>query len=149
MGCVIFSIETGSLLQIALQVGVSRFRVHGGVAFFVCFHVWVRCEVSIAVVVVVLTWREVSVVVVVGVVAVKSLWSVLTASGSVVVSIALTVHCFGFSAIGSNVSGDATVVTCAGVLGLGAVGCEVVLFSAFVAAVQFGLDVIDRVNHSI
>ena len=145
----IFSIETGSLLQIALQVGVSRFRVHGAVAFFICFHVWVRCKVSIVVVAVVLTWREVSVVVVVGVVAVKSLRSILIGSGSEVVSIALAVHCFGFSAIGSDVSGDATVVTCAGVLGLGAVGCEVVLFSAFVAAVQFGLDVIDRVNHSI
>ena len=131
----IFSIETGSLLQIALQVGVSRFRVHGAVAFFVCFHVWVGCEVSIAVVAVVLTWREVSVVVVVGVVAVKSLWSVLTASGSVVVSIALAVHRFGFSAIGSNVSGDATVVTCASLFGLWAIGREVVLFSAFVAAV--------------
>ena len=149
MGGVIFSIEAGGLLQIALQVGVSSSRVHGAVAFFVCSHVWVGCEVSIAVVAVVLTWREVSVVVVVGVVAVKSLRSILTASGSVVVSIALAVHRFGFSAIGSNVSGDATVVTCAGVLGLGAVGCEVVLFSAFVAAVQFGLDVIDRVNHSI
>ena len=149
MGGVIFSIEAGGLLQIALQVGVSRFRVHGAVAFFVCFHVWVGCEVSIAVVAVVLTWREVSVVVVVGVVAVKSLGSILIGPGSVVVSIALAVHGFGFSAIGSDVSGDATVVTCAGVLGLGAVGCEVVLFSAFVAAVQFGLDVIDRVNHSI
>ena len=149
MGCVIFSIETGGLLQIALQVGVSRSRMHGAVAFFVCFHVWVRCEVSIAVVAVVSTWREVSVVVVVGVVAFKSLRSILIGSGSEVVSIALAVHCFGFSAIGSDVSGDATVVTCAGVLGLGAVGCEVVLFSAFVAAVQFGLDVIDRVNHSI
>ena len=128
---------------------MSRFRVHGAVAFFVCFHVLVRCEVSIAIVAVVLTWREVSIVVVVGVVAVKSLWSILVGSGSDVVSIALAVHCFGFSAIGSDVSGDATVVTCAGILGLGAVGCEVVLFSAFVAAVQFGLDVIDRVNHSI
>ena len=134
---------------------MSRFRVHGAVAFFVCFHVLVRWEISIVVVVsivvvaVVLTWREVSVVVVVGVVAFKSLRSILIGSGSEVVSIALAVHCFGFSAIGSDVSGDATVVTCAGVLGLGAVGCEVVLFSAFVAAVQFGLDVIDRVNHSI
>ena len=123
--------------------------MHGAVALFVCFHVLVGCKVSIVVVAVVLTWREVSVVVVVGVVAVESLWSVLVASGSVVISIALTVHRFGFSAIGSNVSGDATVVTCAGVLGLGAVGCEVVLFSAFVAAIQFGLDVVDRVNHSI
>ena len=142
---------------------MSRFRVHGAVAFFVCFHVLVRCEVSIVVVtvvvtwcevsivvvVVVLTWHEVSIVVVVGVVAVKSLGSILIGPGSVVVSIALAVHCFGFSAIGSDVSGDATVMTCAGILGLGAVGCEVVLFSAFVAAVQFGLDVIDRVNHSI
>ena len=109
--------------------------MHGAVAFFVCFHVWVGCEVSIAVVAVVLTWRKVSVVVVVGVVAVKSLWSVLTASGSVVVSITLAVHRFGFSAIGSNVSGDATVVTCASLFGLWAIGREVVLFSAFIAAV--------------
>ena len=135
MGGVIFSIEAGGLLQIALQVGVSSSRVHGAVAFFVCSHVWVGCEVSIAVVAVVLTWREVSVVVVVGVVAVKSLWSVLTASGSVVVSIALAVHRFGFSAIGSDVSGDATVVTCASLFGLWAIGREVVLFSAFIAAV--------------
>ena len=157
MGGVIFSIEAGSQLQIALQVGVSSSRVHGAVAFFVCSHVWVGCEVSIAVgcevsiavVAVVLTWREVSVVVVVGVVAVKSLWPVLAASGSVVISIALTVHRFGFSAVGGNVSSDATVVTCAGLLGLGAVGREVVLFSAFVAAIQFGLDVVDRVDHSI
>ena len=143
MGGVIFSIEARGLLQIALQVGVSSSRVHSAVAFLVCSHVWVGCEVSIAVgcevsiavVAVVLTWREVSVVVVVGVVAVKSLWPVLTASGSVVVSIALAVHRFGFSAIGSNVSGDATVVTCAGLFGLWAIGREVVLFPAFVAAV--------------
>ena len=99
MGGVIFSIEAGGLLQIALQVGVSSSRVHGAVAFFVCSHVWVGCEVSIAVVAVVLTWREVSVVVVVGVVAVKSLRFILTASGSVVVSIALAVHRFGFPAV--------------------------------------------------
>ena len=46
-------------------------------------------------------------------------------------------------------SSDATVVTCAGLFGLGAVGCEVVLLSAFVAAVQSGLNVVDRVYHSV
>ena len=114
---------------------MSSFRVHGAIAFFVCHYVLVWCEVSIVVVAVVLTGCEVSVVVVVGVVAVESLRSVLIISCSVVISVALAVHRFGFSAVRSNMSSDATVVTCAGLSGLGAVGCKVVWLSAFVAAV--------------
>ena len=99
MGGVVFSIEAWVHLRFALQVGVSSFRVHGAIAFFVCHYVLVWCEVSIVVVAVVLTGCGVSVVVVVGVVAVESLRSVLIISCSVVISVALAVHRFGFSAV--------------------------------------------------
>ena len=77
---------------------MSSCRVHDAAAFFVRFHVLGVCKVSIVVVVVVLIGRRVSVVIV-GVVAVELLWSVMIASSSVVVSIALTVHRFWFPAV--------------------------------------------------
>ena len=78
---------------------MSSFGMHGAIAFFVCQFVLVWCKVSIVVVVAVLTGWGVSVVVVVGVVAVESLRSVLIISCSIVVSVALAVHCFGFSTV--------------------------------------------------